>query len=421
MGMQALIPDCHTPIFPSMKTKHFFFLLASLSLLACGSPHGESAHDHDHEAEGHDHESEPAHEHEGEMHDHAQEKRDGNLIGFPAAQAARLDFAVATVTPGDFSQVIATSGQIQSAQGDEANIVATAGGTVSFPGKRIIEGASVSAGETLMTVRSDDLPGDNLSARYKDVRAALEKARADYERAEDLAKDKIVSQKDLRESRLAYEQARNAFESVARNYSGSGQRIVSPIGGFLKSVSVKEGDYVTAGQPVAVVSQNRRLVLRADVSQKYFDRLRDIVSANFRTSYDNRVYDIAELNGRLVSAARAADNSQFFVPVYFEFDNRGDVVSGSLVEVYLKTAPLRDVIAVPVTALTEEQGVYYVYVQHGPDTYLKRQVRTGLTDGRRVQITEGLHAGEKVVTRGANYVKLASISHAAPAAHSHSH
>ena len=404
-----------------MKTKYLFFLLASFSLLACGGPQGEPAHDHDHEAEGHDHESEAPHEHEGEEHDHEHEKRDGNLIAFPAAQAARLDFAVTEVKPGDFAQVIATSGQIQSAQGDEARIVATVGGTISFPGKRILEGASVARGETLATVRSDNLPGDDLAARYGDAKAALEKAEADYERAEELAKDKIVSQKDLRQSRLAYEQARNAYESLARNYAGGGQRIAAPIDGFLKSVYVKEGDYVTAGQPVAVVSQNRRLVLRANVSQKHFGRLRDLASANFKTSYDDRVYDLSELNGRLVSTGKSADNSQFFVPVYFEFDNRGDVVSGSLVEVFLKAAPLKNVISVPLTALTEEQGVYYVYVQHAPDTYLKRQVKIGPTDGRNVQVLEGLHAGEKVVSRGANYVKLASMSHAAPAAHSHSH
>jgi len=51
------------------------------------------------------------------------------------------------------------------------------------------------------------------------------------------------------------------------------------------------------------------------------------------------------------------------VPVTFEFDNKGEVIPGSFVEVFLLSSPMENVISLPRTALTEEQGGYFVYLQ----------------------------------------------------------
>ena len=64
---------------------------------------------------------------------------------------------------------------------------------------------------------------------------------------------------------------------------------------------MKEGDYVTVGQPLATISQNSRLVLRAEVSEKYYNYLPSIQSANFRTPFDNVTYKLSDLRGRLLS------------------------------------------------------------------------------------------------------------------------
>ena len=56
-------------------------------------------------------------------------------------------------------------------------------------------------------------------------------------------------------------------EAVAGKQTANGVSVVSPINGYLKNLQVKEGDYVTVGQPLATISQNSRLVLRAEVSE----------------------------------------------------------------------------------------------------------------------------------------------------------
>ena len=62
-----------------------------------------------------------------------------------------------------------------------------------------------------------------------------------------------------------------------------------------------------------------------------------------------------------------------------------------------------------------------MFIQIDEDCYEKRLVTIGQTDGENVEIVSGITGGEKVVTEGAVFVKLASNSGAIPEGHSHNH
>ncbi|MGL5227221.1 MAG: efflux RND transporter periplasmic adaptor subunit, partial [Bacteroidales bacterium] len=158
---------------------------------------------------------------------------------------------------------------------------------------------------------------------------------------------------------------------------------------------------------------------RAEVSENYFKYLKSISSANFRTAYDNSTYKLSDLNGKLISYGKTSGNSSFYIPVTFEFDNIGDIIPGSFTEVYLLSTVRDDVLSVPLTALTEEQGLHFVYVRTEPEAYIKKEVTIGQNDGERVEIIKGLKAGDTVVTKGVTQVKLASASGAIPDGHNH--
>ena len=196
--------------------------------------------------------------------------------------------------------------------------------------------------------------------------------------------------------------------------------VKSPIGGYVKTCLVKEGDYVSVGQPMMTVTQTRNLYLKANVPERYYPLMGTLASAKFKTAYSDRVYDLGRMNGRLVAAGKSTGDGSPYIPVTFQFDNRADVAPGAFVETYLLTKPRKGVISVPVSALTDEQGLHFVYVQTDPTCYERREVAIGETDGERVEIKSGLKAGEKVVTEGAMQVRLASASTAIPA-HTHNH
>ena len=129
--------------------------------------------------------------------------------------------------------------------------------------------------------------------------------------------------------------------------------------------------------------------MRAEVLEKYFRDLQHIGSANFKVSYSDRIYNLSELKGRLLSFGKSAGQASFYVPVTFEFDNIGDIMPGAYAEVYLLSTPRPDVITLPIKAVTEEQGVHFVYVQLDEEGYVKRKVTLGADDGERVQIFSG--------------------------------
>lgn len=366
---------------------------------------GEHAHDHEHE--GHDHEAEI----------HAEEKTahsDEIVLTPEKAKAAGVEAEV--IHPGAFREVIQAGGQILSAQGQEATVVAASSGVVSFS-RKIAEGIEVGKDSELLSVSAEHIQeGDPV----RKAKVAYEKAKEEYERAEKLVGSQIVSQKEFAALREAYQNARLTYEALLPSKSGKGVAVKAPIGGFVKNCLVKEGDYVTVGQPLMTVTQMRRLVLKADVSERYYAQLPRIVSANFKTPYNNKVYCLENLGGKVLSFGKSSGDTSYYVPVTFEFDNRGDMVPGAFVEVFLLSGERQGVISLPESALTEEQGLYFVYLKLDDECYKKQEVQLGTSNGERVEILSGLKDGDTVVTRGAIHVKLAAASNAIPA-HSHNH
>lgn len=380
-------------------------LAMALIVGGCAEKAAHEEHEHDHEMH---HEEEEAHAHEA---------HGAGEVVFKKQDAEAIGLQTQTVQPGVFSEVIKTSGQIQSAQGSETVLVATVPGVVTLGDTRFVDGTAVRKGQPVLSLASNTLSDGDVAIRIKN---AYQTAKREFERMEQLIGDKIVSQKDYEQARLTYENAKVAYDAIQGKQSVRGVAVTAPMNGFLKNILVKEGDYVTVGQPLATISQNNRLLLRADVSEKNYARLPMIRSAHFKTPYDDKVYKLDELGGRLLSYGKSSGNNSFYIPVLFEFDNKGAVIAGSYVEVYLLGKPMEQVLSVPTSALVEEQGLYCVYLRLDEDCYKKQYVTLGADNGEAVQILSGLKTGDEVVTKGAYQIKLASASNAIPA-HTHHH
>ncbi len=370
-----------------------------------GDDHGHDEHD------GHDHSEEDGHGHEGESgEEHSDE------IVFTKEQAEEVGLTIETVALSNFQEVIKTSGQIQVIQGDEVVIAATSNGIVSFTNPSISEGTPIKEGQSIVTISAKKLLEGDPTIKAK---AEYETALKEYERAKNLIDDQIISAKVFEQAKLRYETTKTAYEAQASNITAGGVRVSSPITGYIKNRMVGQGEYVSVGQPIAVVSQNRRLQLRAEVSENYYNSLKNITGANFRPAYDDVVYKLSDLNGRLLSFGKVSDKQSFYIPVTFEFDNIGDIIPGAFTEVFLLASPQDNVISIPVSSVTEEQGLYFVYLQLDEEGYKKQEVTLGHNNGTRVRILSGLSTGDKVVTQGVYQVKLAATSSIIPEGHSH--
>lgn len=403
--------------------KSYILVFAAL-LFSCGSavdPH--AGHDHSATETTEAHENHDSHE----GHDHTQGEHDAHTEGGQTAEASNeivltdaqlkvYNIQSEEVTPSAFNSVIRAAGKILPAAGDVSLVAATADGIVAVDGSSLTLGRAVSKGEALFTISSRTLPTGEQSSR---TRATYEKARREYERAVELAKDKIVSQKELEATELAYREAKIAYEAQSGEVSARGVMVKAPISGFLTSIDVQNGSYVAVGQQMATVSQNRRLVIRTDVPSKYFRELPAVTAANFRSAYSDELHSTRALNGRKIAINNNVTGGSNYLTVDFEIDNRGELIPGSLVESYLISGERQNIISVPVASVLEKQGHKYVMIRLDEECFEEREVKTGASNGERIELTSGVKAGENVVTNGAYQVRMAAASTAIPDGHNH--
>ncbi|MCQ2288325.1 MAG: efflux RND transporter periplasmic adaptor subunit [Muribaculaceae bacterium] len=374
--------------------------LAFLPATSCIEQHAEHAE----EAEDHDDDDHDEHEH-----------APGIIIMEPEkAEAAGVE--TSTVTFSSFNDVIQASGKIMAASCDETIIVATTSGVVSHA-QHIAEGMSISAGTTLYYVASDKLQDGDQAER---ARIAYLAAKRDYDRTLPLLEEHLITESEFNTIRSEYETKKVAYEAIGSNTTPRGVTVKATTSGYVSKCSVKDGDYVNVGTPLMTITRNQHLNLRVEVPMRYYSSLSKIQSAKFRTQYSDVLIDMKSINGHLMSSGKSAETTSSYVPVTFQFDNNGTTVPGAYAEVFLITGKRDGVLSVPITALTEEQGVYYVYCKVDDHSYRKQEVKLGASDGERTEVTSGLKGGESVVVKGAINVKLAGASNAIPA-HNHNH
>ena len=306
-------------------------------------------------------------------------------------------------------KVIKTTGEIIPAPGKELTLNAMTQGIVALADDNLYEGLPVVSGQPLFNISGAGLAEGNALQRFHEARNNFERAKADYERLSNLSEEQIISERELLQARNAYENAKVVFENLSANFSERGQIVKSPTNGFIRDIFVSNGQYVESGQILAKVFQNDEMVIKSEVQQRYGNLLLQVESANIILP-DGYVYALSDLDGRILSVARSTSSETNLLPVYFSVANNHDLIPGTLVDVYLKTGYGKPLIAVPVDAIVEEQGNYFVFVQTHPESFEKREVEVGINDGLYVHILRGLQENERVVSKGAVMVKISAAS-----------
>jgi len=417
----------------------YLSLVIYLLLMSCGNKSQEHTHEGESEPHTHEADAEP-HIHEGETEPHTHDAKsvgaqkavveDDGHVHDPAAEdvpaedeGMNIDLSqieTKIIVKQEFTGIIKTSGQLIPDKSDEIVLTAPGNGIVSFASPDLFLGSNVSRGKSLFTVSGGNLVDNNIKIRYLQAQSEFEKISSEFNRASKLIVDKIISEKDFQQIKMEYEQKKVNFENLERSYLNSGLSVSSPVSGYISNILIKEGDYVQQGQQIGSVVKNKSIVIKAEVPQKYYSELNKINSANFKSIYDQNLYDINDLGGKKISTGRTGNMSPYYVPVYFRINNNGNFITGSVVEVYLKTEIIKDCLVIPKTALLEEQGEYYVYVREGEKFFHKHYVNLGHDDGENVVVLSGFGANSEIATKGAYHIKLASMSSSLPA-HSHSH
>ena len=368
---------------------------------------GDCTHEH-HSHEGHSH-AEHAHTH---SHSHAPHPGHGEAvegksgdISFSKEQSWKIDFATDIAKKSTFDGVVKVAAKINAIPDNFTTIVATTSGKVQFAGN-IVEGKEIMTEEPLFYLEGSDVTDNDAAVKYAEAESEHTVAKNNYERKKLLFTDRIVSEREYQEAEAAYNSAKARYESMQRSFGEGKVCLRSPFKGYVASLLVANGDYVEPGTPVARIERKGKVNITAELPIRYSKQLHNIKNVNIETG-EGKVYSFADVNGKTLAVGHSANGCNM-LPVTLTTDALQDVVPGSIVTMYLASENQeRENVVIPRSAIVEEMGNYFVFVQNTPVSFEKRNVSIGTTDGVSVKVYSGIHVGERIVTKGATVLKLA--------------
>ena len=353
-------------------------------------------------------------------------------ISFLKEQQWSLDFGTALVREQAVRESIRVPARLEARPGGAADVAAPIDGRLT----RVLDvalGTSVSRGQELARLLPPPaVPGDlpQLQRARADAQTAFALATRDRERAERLTSAGAAPEKRLDEARAAEEQAKarvTAAEASLAQYNvartggatdAEGQFVIrAPVAGVIAQRAAATGANVAAGTILFRVVDASQIHVVGHVPEAQAARARLASAAEIEVpGHEGRVPA-----GRLASVGKVLDPQSRTVPITFTFDNRAlGLPVGQAVSLHLLMETTAPRPSVPAAAVVDDAGRPVVFVQREGETFERRAVTLGARAGDLIQITEGVKPGDRVVTKGAYLVRLASLSTSVPA-HGHVH
>ena len=274
----------------------------------------------------------------------------------------------------------------------------------------------VRAGLGLPPGGTDDRVDIETTATVREAQAVLDEARLNRDRLQRLWERNYVARAefDAARSRLlvaegryqaAVEEVRNRQELLAERRSGlslARQQLAdavlhAPIDGAVRERRASVGEYLAAGAPVVALVRVHPLRLRVAVPERDASSVR--VGQAVRVRLEG---DATDHNGRVARLSPAIQEQNRTLIVEAEVANpNGRLRPGAVARAAIVVEADRSAVMVPATAIVAFAGVERVFVV-SDGRAAERRIRTGRRAGDRVEVLEGLSAGDPVVVSPGN-------------------
>lgn len=342
------------------------------------------------------------------------------LIILAKAEQWSFPFGVAVAEEREIPASIPVAGELVAPPGGLVHVSSPVAGLVAVDGPSIGPGDRVSAGQTLALIAPTSL--DN---SYVRTRADVIEAQLEADRAERLYAAGAIPQRRLLDARRNLDVAVAAFEAIGGTLDSVGDEepdpdlyyLRCPIDGVVTVRDVALGAQVETGQHAFTIVDASSLWFVARLPARYAADANRIRGAWFTVEGGADAFT----TNRVLSIGSMIDPSNRTLPVRFGVGNPGGALKvGMLAEGNLLLGEPMQGVAVPASAIQDENNLQVIYVMRTGDTFERRVVETGPSDGSWTIVRSGLAAGERVVTAGAYQVSLAVLGVIEPA-HDHAH
>ena len=252
------------------------------------------------------------------------------------------------------------------------------------------EGGRVSAGQPLFT-----LDASVARAALNEAQANLDNSRRANARAAELADSQLIARSDYDQTRAAFavDQARVASARAAL----SKMTLRAPFSGRIGLREVSVGDFVSVGQDLVPLVRMDPIEVDFSVPEGALSQLATGQSIDITVD----AFPGQEFGGKVVAIAPVIDPNSRSVQLRAEIPNPdGKLRPGQFAKLVLDTSDaVESGLLVPEQALMQEGETRFVYTVVDGKAH-KAVVTTGIRVPGKVQVVEGLKAGDVVITAG---------------------
>lgn len=336
-------------------------------------------------------------------------------IELPKEEQWTFPFGIAVAEQREIPASIPAAGELVAPPGGLVEVSVPVAGLVEVDGPAVGPGDFVRADQVLALIAPTSL--DN---SYERTRADVLAAELEADRAERLFAAGAIPARRLEEARRNLHVAEVAFEAIGGQPETASEQdrtahvypVRSPISGVIASRDVALGQQVDLGAHAFTIVNAATLWFVARVPARYAAEANRIRGAWFTVEGNA---ETAFTASRVLSVGNIIDPGSRTLPIRFSVANPGGTLKvGMLAEGRIFIGePVRGV-AVPTSAIQDENGLSTIYVKVTGNTFERRVVDVGASDGSWTLVASGLEVGDEVVTVGAYQVSLASLGTSQP-------
>jgi membrane fusion protein, heavy metal efflux system len=193
---------------------------------------------------------------------------------------AGIEFGSVETRP--VSNTLKVSGVVSVAPQSQATVCMPLGGFIKST--TLLPGSAVNKGQTLAVIENQDFV--DIQQNFLEAKNRLVFAEAEYKRHTDLYKDDVYSEKNVQQVTVEYKNLKALVKSLEQKLFLIGVNpgdlsednirnsvnLVSPINGFLKSVNVNIGKYVSPTDILFEIVNSEKLFLELTLFEKDADK-----------------------------------------------------------------------------------------------------------------------------------------------------
>lgn len=256
------------------------------------------------------------------------------------------------------------------------------------------QGDKISSGRTIINL--DPLSSAQTYSALNMARVRTKDAKRLYERMEPLYNAGAVSKEDFDQVKSGYEIARAGLTDVTYT-----TKLKSPIRGILTDLRVNVGDKVDPGQTLAMVADLSSMKVIFDASQSEVEEIK--VGQPVIVGKDkNKRNKTDGFDGELSKISLSADLETRLFRAEAKLEPNDRLKPGTIQYIQIRTYRNEEAITVPINAVLERQGEFYLFVVSPSQTAQKRKVSVGKPGDKSIEIVAGLEVGEQIIVFGQN-------------------